>query len=116
MLIRENYLGKITLSDSYLKSLVCRAVSGCFGVAGMASGSLSEYILNGILKLKCSGTGVSIITKNNEITVNLHISVTYGTNISAVVSSVKNKVEFVLSEQAGVSVGSVNVFVDDIKE
>ena len=39
----------------------------------------------------------------------------YGTNISAVVRSVKNKVYFVLSETVGISVRSVNIFVDEIK-
>ncbi len=116
MLTKENYLGKISVTDNYLKALVYRAVSGCFGVAGMKSSNFGEFVTGELLGLKSDGMGVRILHKGDELIVALHISVTYGTNISAVVSSVKNKVSFVLNEQAGVTVHSVNVYVDSIKE
>ncbi|MBE6845221.1 MAG: Asp23/Gls24 family envelope stress response protein [Ruminococcus sp.] len=116
MLTKENYLGKITITDNYIKSLVYRTVAGCFGVAGMKSCTFGEYVFGELLGLKTDGMGVRIISKNDELVVNLHISVTYGTNIAAVVRSVKNKVEFALTEYAGVPVNSVNVYVDSIKE
>lgn len=116
MLTKENYLGKITVTDNYIKSLVYRTVAGCFGVAGMKSCTFGEYVFGELLGLKTDGMGVRIISKNDELVVNLHISVTYGTNIAAVVRSVKNKVEFALTEYAGVTVNSVNVYVDSIKE
>ena len=93
-----------------------RTVAGCFGVAGMKSCTFGEYVFGELLGLKTDGMGVRIISKNDELVVNLHISVTYGTNIAAVVRSVKNKVEFALTEYAGVPVNSVNVYVDSIKE
>jgi len=116
MLTKENYMGKITFTDSYIKALIYRTVAGCFGVAGMKSCTFGEYIMGELLGLKTDGMGVRIFVKDNELVVNLHISVTYGTNISAVVRSVKNKVEFALMEYVGVPVRAVNVFVDSIKE
>lgn len=116
MLTKENYLGKISISDAYLKALVYRTVSGCFGVAGMKSSSLSEFILGEVLKIKTEGMGVRISVKNNELIVELHISVTYGTNISAIVKSVKNKVRFVLAELVEIPVRAVNIYVDSIME
>lgn len=115
MIINENYMGKIIMSDAYLKDLVCRTVSGCFGVAGMKCCTFREFILSDILCRKTKGVGTFITEKDNELIVNLHICVTYGTNISAVVRSVKNKVAFALNEYAGVTVKSVNVYVDGIK-
>lgn len=116
MLTKENYLGKITVTDNYIKSLVYRTVAGCFGVASMKSCTFGEYVFGELLGLKTNGMGVRVISKDNELVVNLHISVTYGTNISAVVSSVKNKVEFALAEYVDAPVRSVNVYVDSIKE
>lgn len=116
MISHKNYMGKITVTDTYIKALICRTVSGCFGVAGMKSGSFREFILNDILRLEPDGVGVYISTKENELVVNLHISVTYGTNISAVVRSIKDKVEFAVYESVGIPVRSVNVYVDGIKE
>lgn len=116
MLSIRNYMGKITVTDNYTKALICRTVSGCIGVASMKSGSFREYILNDILKRNPNGIGVHISTKENELIVNLHISVTYGTNIAAVVRSIKNKVEFAVYESIGINVRSVNVYVDSIRE
>lgn len=116
MLSKENYMGRISITDTYIRTLICRTVSGCFGIAGMKSSSFKEFILNDILKLKTDGTGVYVSTKDNELIINLHIAVTYGTNVSAVVKSVKNKVEFVIAESICVPVHSVNVYVDSIKE
>lgn len=115
MLTKENYMGKITVTDDYIKTLISRTVSGCFGVAGMKSGSLKEFVLNDIFNLKSDGTGVYISTKDNELAVELHISVAYGTNVSAVVNSVKNKVEFAVSQSIDIPIRSINVYVDSIK-
>ena len=115
MINNENYMGKIIMSDAYLKDLVCRTVLKRLRVAGMKSCSFREFILRDILgkKTKCI---VTLITeKNNELIVNLHICVKYGTNISAVVKSVKNKVSFALNEYAGITVQAVNVYIDGIK-
>lgn len=76
---------------------------------------LAGFILCDIFGKKSNDIGTVIMEKDNELIVNLHISVTYGTNISAVMKSIKNKVKFALNEYAGVTVRSVNVFVDSIK-
>ena len=44
--------------------------------------------------------------------VDLHIIVTYGLNISAIVRSIVNKVRWTVEESTGLDVRKVNVFVD----
>ena len=46
----------------------------------------------------------------------LHIAVTYGVNISAIVKSIVNKVRYTVEEATGFQVAKVNVFVDDMKQ
>ncbi len=116
MLSTENYMGKITVTDSYIKALISRTVSDCFGVAEMQSSSFSEFVLNDMLKLRQDKKGIRICTKGNELIIDLHISVVFGTNIAAIVRSVKDKVEFVVSESVGAPVREINVYVDSIKE
>lgn len=115
MIITENYLGKINITENYIKSVVSKTVSSCFGVAAMNCSSFKEFLMSKILCKKVPGLGVSVSTAGNEVVVVLHITMAYGTNISAVVRSVKNKVHFVLSEAVGIPVRSVNIFVDEIK-
>lgn len=117
MIVTENYLGKIVFSTDYIKSVVSKTVSECFGVAGMSCTSLKEYIFSKfpVFGKGFPGTGIKVKIVENEVKISLHISVAYGTNISAVVKSVKNKVRFALAETAGIPVRSVSVYVDNVK-
>lgn len=115
MIITETYLGKIALTDEYIKEVVSKTVSECFGVAGMKYKSPKEFLFSRILGLNVPGMGVDIKIIDNKVRVILHITAAYGTNIAAVVASIKNKVRFALTETVGVEVHSVCVNVDDIK-
>lgn len=115
MIVTENYLGKIVFTTDYIKSVVSKTVSDCFGVAEMSCTNLREYVFSKFFGKKLPDTGINVKIVENEVKVSLHISAAYGTNISAVVSSIKNKVRFALAETAGIPVCSVSVYVDDIK-
>jgi uncharacterized alkaline shock family protein YloU len=59
--------------------------------------------------------GVAIRTdKSGGLVIDLHIKVTYGTNITAAVNSIIHKVSFNVEEAAGLSVRKVNVYVDEM--
>ena len=55
-------------------------------------------------------------TKEGDgLAIDLHIIVTYGLNISAIVKSIVNKVRYTVEEATGFEVRKVNVFVDGMK-
>lgn len=115
MIVTENYLGNIVFTTDYIKSVVSKTVSECFGVARMSCTNLKEYIFSELLGKPLPGTGINVKIVENEVEISLHISASYGTNISAVVKSIKNKVRFALAETAGIPVRSVSVYVDDVR-
>ncbi|WP_395588158.1 Asp23/Gls24 family envelope stress response protein [Pseudomonas syringae group genomosp. 7] len=45
----------------------------------------------------------------------MHIIVTYGLNISAIVKSIVNKVRYTVEEATGLEVRQLNVYVDGMK-
>ncbi len=114
MYCKENYMGKITVADRFIKKLVCRAVSGCFGVAGMGDRSFADYIISDVLKLKALNKGVIVKTKGDKLSADIHITVTYGTNIAAVKDSIRSKVRFAINEYTGLPVDTVNVYIDGV--
>lgn len=114
MIKLENHLGTIDISHDYFVNLVGNAVVNCFGVAAMADadvrqGFLSHFREEGLDK------GIRIRVRNQKLIIDLHIIVTYGTNISAIVKSIMHKVEFTVEEKTGFAVSRVNVFVDGMK-
>ncbi len=110
MLYVENHIGKITISDAYLRELTRQTVLQCFGVAGLAEPSLLDRLVNG------QGGSVRIVTKNDRLEIAIHIRVMYGVNIPAVVHSLMHKVEFIIEDAVRIPVSHVRVFVDEIVE
>ncbi|MCM1226810.1 MAG: Asp23/Gls24 family envelope stress response protein [Clostridium sp.] len=114
MIIKENYLGKIYITEDYIKSLVSQAVSECIGVAKLDAVNLKDFILSEIFGIKVPGIGVETKIIDNEVLVSVYISAVYGINLMTVIKSVKNKVYFVLSDTAGIPVRSVSVYVSHV--
>ncbi|HZJ77612.1 MAG TPA: Asp23/Gls24 family envelope stress response protein [Clostridia bacterium] len=113
MIRLENYLGIIEISHEYFSKLIGNAVSSCFGVAGMANSNARQG-LRSVFRKKRSfvDKGVNVYKDGNGLSVDLHIVVTFGLNITAIVKSIVNKVRYVIEEATGLEVRKVNVYVD----
>lgn len=117
MLIIENHIGKITISEKYLSDLIGYTITNCFGVADMSSSNPIDAIY-ALFKKKKNGNkinkGVKVATKDNKLIVNLYITVAFGTNISVVTKSITDKVKFAVEEATDMEVSKVNVFIDNM--
>jgi uncharacterized alkaline shock family protein YloU len=109
----RNHIGTIGISTSYLRQLISDTAESCFGVAGMNAYGAKQGV-SSMLRKSDMTKGVIIRQDGDELIVDLHITVTYGLNVGAIVDSIIHKVKYVLTEQAGVEVKSVNVFVDEM--
>ncbi len=110
----ENPLGFIEISTDYFANLVGNAASNCFGVAGMATSGTVQGIRSLIVSPDLPDKGVRIRNRDGKLEIDLHIVVTYGVNISAIVKSIINKVSYTVEQATGLIVNKVNVFVDEM--
>lgn len=109
----ENTLGSVEISQEYFANLVGRAASECFGVSGMISSPYQG--LKSIVSSKdIPNRGVRVRTDNGKLVIDLHIAVTYGVNISAIVKSIVHKVRYTVEDSTGFLVARVNVYVDSM--
>jgi uncharacterized alkaline shock family protein YloU len=116
MITLENHIGKITISNRYLVDLIRNTVAECFGVADMNPVSVADDICSFFGKDKERKSGVGVRIKDNKLIINLNISVIYGTNIPAVVSSIKHELTYAVKEATGIDVARINISVDSITE
>ena len=111
----ENPNGYIEITNAYFATLVGRAAQSCFGVTGMVNGSAYESIVSAI-KSKDTGEklnqGAHVKSVDGQLQIELHISVSYGVNITAIVDSIINKVRYTVEEATDLKVNTVNVYVD----
>ena len=116
MINLENHLGTISISDSYFANLVGNAASSCFGVVSMSDLSVTGGIISRVKKDDPINRGVRIRTVDGRLVIDMHIIVSYGVNISAIVKSIIHKVRYTVEEATGLDVQKVNVYVDKIAE
>ena len=113
MITVENYLGTINISYDYLVSLIGHTASGCFGVVAMNS-SDKRGILSLFKKTRKENSGISLKLNDGRLVIGVHISVMFGTNISAVVNSLVHKIHYTVEEKTGIKISKITVFVDDM--
>jgi len=105
----ENQMGLIEISPEYFNQIVGDAVSGCFGVAGMGRAPQGLPFRK---KRQTIGQSVRVFKQDKGVMVDLHVVVTYGLNISAIVRSIVSRVSYTVEGATGLPVQKVNVFVD----
>ncbi len=114
MIKNENHIGEIILSKEYLKHLIGKTVTDCFGVVGTNCFGAAQG-LRAVFQSSSPDNGVIIRQKDNKLYIDLHICVSYGINLSAISDSIVSKVRFALENEAGVQVAKINLFIDDMK-
>lgn len=111
----DNHLGSIEIHQHYFSDLIGHTVTSCFGVVGMANSGVPQDIRSFFSRRKnYIDKGVAVRAEGHALSIDLHIIVTYGININAIVSSITNKVRYTVEQATGLQVKAVNVFVDSM--
>ena len=106
--------GEITISSAVFTTITGAAATNCFGVKGMAYRSMTDGIVH-LLRREAMSKGVRIIPhEEGDISIELHIVVEHGVNIAAVCRSIINQVRYMVSENTGASIRSIDVCVDSM--
>ena len=109
-----NEKGNISITSEVFTYLAGDAATSCFGVKGMAGRSKEGGPLQ-LLRRESMSKGVEVIFNDDgSISLELHIGVDHGVNISAVSHSIMNEVSYKLAKSTGVPVKRVDVFIDTI--
>lgn len=112
--ITENELGCIIIDDEVIARMAGLAAMDCYGVVGMAAKNVKDGIVH-LLKIESLTKGVRIERTGDLLTIELHIIVVYGTNISAIADSLISTVKYRVEEHVGVKVGQINIFVEGVR-
>ena len=114
MIRHENEQGSVNVSANVYTDIAGTAASNCFGVKGMAARSVSDGVYH-LLRKESMAKGVRVdFHEDSTISIDLHIIVEYGVNLSAVASSIISEVRYVVTKSTGTEVRAVNVYVDSM--
>ena len=114
MIKLDNERGSICISSEVITWLAGDAATRCFGVKGMA-GRAKESGLVQLLRRESMTKGVTVHANDDgSISIELHIVVDHGVNLSALSTSIMNEVSYKIASATDVPVRSVDVYIDSM--
>jgi uncharacterized alkaline shock family protein YloU len=106
-------LGGIHISPNAVATIAYHAILQSYGVVGLAPKNLADGIVSTITREPTRG--VTVRYKGDDIDIDIHIIVEYGTRINTVADSVAGAVRFNVEKALGLRVNTVNVHVAGLR-
>lgn len=107
--------GQIIIGSDVIASFAGSVAVECFGIVGMAGVSMRDGLVK-ILRRDSLRHGITVrFTKDNRITLDFHVIVAFGTNISAVSDNLANTVKYKVEAFTGLEIANINIFVEGVR-
>ena len=114
MIRHSNEQGSVNVSTGVYTDIAGTAATNCFGVKGMAARSVTDGVYH-LLRKESMAKGVRVeFHEDDSISIELHIIVNNGVNLSAVGASIISEVRYVVNKCTGTQVRAVNVYIDSM--
>jgi uncharacterized alkaline shock family protein YloU len=119
MIVKENYMGKIGFSENYIKSLCGIVLCESIGVSGLLPAgrrSPLRFLTGQEDYSKHADRAVTLKVIDGKFIIGVHITVIYGSQISAVTESIVGKLKWVIEERTSVPVSKITVYIDGMTD
>lgn len=111
----QNDKGEIQISSEVFTTITGAVATSCFGVKGMAPGPRRTGLVH-LLRSESMAKGVRVIFEEDDtVSIELHIIVDAGVNLTAVSSSIMSEVRYAVGNMTGAQVRAVDVYVDSME-
>ena len=114
MICLNNETGVICVESAVYTTIAGHAATSCFGVKGMAVRSVTDGLVH-LLRREAMSKGVRVTFNDDDsISIDLHIMVDRGVNLTAISESIIEQVRYHVTKATGTEVRAINVFVDSV--
>ena len=106
-------LGTIYISPKAVATIAYHATLESYGVVGLAPKNLAEGLATTITREPAHG--VSVQYNGEEIDIDVHVIVEYGTRITTVVEGIVDSIRYHVEKALGMPVHYVNVHIQGLR-
>ena len=106
--------GEIQIDNDVVADIAGYAALECYGIVGMASPTLRDGVAQ-MLSLDKLRKGVRVGSDGEGVVIDLYVVAEYGTNLAEVAHNMSDRVKYVVTSNAEVSVDAVNIHIQGIK-
>lgn len=108
-------LGKIDVTEEVIARIAGGAAMEVFGLVGMASRKALKDGIAELLGRETLSKGVVVHNIDGEVSLDMHIIVSYGTKISEVAGNVQRRVRYTVEQTTGIDIAAVNIYVQGVR-
>jgi len=110
----DTHMGNISIDHEVIAQYAGTIAMECFGIVGMAGMSVKDGLVK-LLKKESMTRGIQVTLKNNKLTLDFHVIVSYGVSILAVADNLIDSVKYKVGEFTGIEIEKINIFVEGVK-
>ena len=110
----DSGLGQIVIDTDVIATYAGSVAVECFGIVGMAAVSMKDGLVK-LLKRESLTHGINVEIKENKISIDFHVIVSYGVSISAVSDNLIESVKYRVEEFTGMEVEKINIFEEGVR-
>ena len=107
--------GSVTIDSEVIARVAGLAAMECYGVVGMASINVKDGFVQLLLGDSLT-KGIKVTTQeDNQVILEFHIIVEYGTKISAIADNLMSTVKYKVEDMLGLAVANVDIYVEGVR-
>jgi uncharacterized alkaline shock family protein YloU len=106
--------GMISIDDNVIATLAGISAMESYGIVGMASKNATDGLFE-LLKWDYLSRGIKVYSKDETLTIDLHVILEYGVRISVVAENIIDRVKFNVEDLTGMKIDKINVHVQGIR-
>ena len=106
--------GMISIDDNVIATLAGISAMESYGIVGMASKNATDGLFE-LLKWDDLSRGIKVYSKDERLTIDLHVILEYGVRISVVAENIIDRVKFNVENLTGMKIDKINVHVQGIR-
>ena len=110
----DNRFGSIQIEPEVLALYAGTTAVECFGIVGMAAVSVKDGFAR-LLKRESLTKGINVAIRENVISIDFHVIVSYGVSILAVADNLMESVKYKVEDLTGMTVEQINVYVEGVR-
>lgn len=106
--------GKVLIDTDVIAIYAGSVAVECFGIVGMAAVNVKDGLVR-LLKRDYLNHGINVTLRENKITLDFHVIVSYGVSISTVSDNLISTVKYQVEEFTGIEIEKINIFVEGVR-
>ena len=111
----NTHLGKIAIGNEVIAQYAGAVATECFGIVGMANVCMKDGLVN-LLKSDHMTKGINVVlSPSQKLTLDFHVIVAYGVNISTVADNLIDNVKYKVEEYTGIEIEKINIYVEGVR-